>query len=353
MAETSFFRVVVGGQDISKVLDPILMSLTVTDKSGTSSDTCQIELDDTGGVIVMPDTGAEVSVTLGWEGGASDEVFRGKVDEVKSRGSRGSGLTLSISAKGVDTNSKAKQPQTRSMDNKTVEEALRETGQAAGITDIRVDQQLRSIRRDFWGLDAESFIHFGERIAREIGGTFKISGNRAVLARRNSGQSPSGQPLPTVTAARGDNLIDWEISPKLGRARYRETMARWYDRDDAQWRDIRVQVPIEGAQASATRRHAAPNRDEAQRNAESDSADADKNKGGGRVTINGNVAAKPEGTCIVAGTRPGIDGSYRIEGVEHSFSRSGGFTTRLDLKQPSGAAGKDGRGSRAGGAASR
>lgn len=342
MAQRSYYSISVGGQDISSILAPILISLTVTDKSGTSSDTCSIEIDDTDGRVVMPATGAEIVVVLGRIGGTIREVFRGKVDEVRSRGGA---RTLSISAKGADSNGKAKQPQSRHMDNKTLEQALQEAGRAAGITDIRVDQQLRSLQRPYWAMDAESFMHFGERLAREVGGVFKISGARAVMARRGSGQSPSGQSLPSITATWGENLLDWDISPKLGRSQYRETRARYYNPQTASWQDVRVQVPTEGAEAQSTHRHTRANRGEAQSQAQNDSASADANKGGGSVTIDGDASAMPEGTCQVQGARPGIDGAYRIESVEHNLAggSSGGFTTKLTLKQPSGGAGRDRR----------
>ena len=38
--------------------------------------------------------------------------------------------------------------------------------------------------------------------------------------------------------------------------------------------------------------------------------------------------------CIVIGARAGVDGPWRIETVTHSYSRSGGFVTSLDLKAP-------------------
>jgi phage protein D len=55
------------------------------------------------------------------------------------------------------------------------------------------------------------------------------------------------------------------------------------------------------------------------------------------------VEAQAEGTLVLSGARPGIDGSYRIVSVTHKETRSGGATTSLELKQPTGGAGNDGR----------
>ena len=334
MARRALYVVNINGNDISSLLSPILISLSTTDKEGTSSDTCEIEIDDTDGRIVMPEKKAKITILIGWFGGAVSEVFRGEVDEVRSRGDRGSGRKITISGKGMDTTGKAKQRQTRHMDNMNLQAALRKAGETAGITDIRVDPQLASIMRPYWHMDAESFLHFGQRIANEVGGTFKISDNRAIMARRGSGQSVTGQTLPSVTAKWGDNLISWDITPSMGRPRYKEVRGRYYDRAAATWRNVQVQVPDEGAEASTTRRHTSANQDEAQRAAQNDATDANKNKGGGSVSIDGNVTARAGGTCIVEGARPGVDGSYKIESVEHSIDRSGGFVTKLTLKQP-------------------
>ena len=60
-----------------------------------------------------------------------------------------------------------------------------------------------------------------------------------------------------------------------------------------------------------------------------------------KITIEGDTGAIPDGLCIVTGARPGVDGSWRIESVTHSYSRGGGFVTQLSLKQP-GSAGASG-----------
>jgi phage protein D len=119
---------------------------------------------------------------------------------------------------------------------------------------------------------------------------------------------------------------------------------RWYDTKEAKWKDEKVKVGDMKAEAEQTMRFTRANKDEAKSHADSASKEAERNKGGGSVTIIGNINAQPEGMCMVVGARPGVDGAYKIDQVQHELSRSEGFTTRLDLKNPSGDAGSDSRG---------
>lgn len=332
--------VLVGGVDVTANFLPVLISLTVSDKAGASSDTASLNLDDRDGHIIMPAPGASVTIKLGWEGGGVGTVFKGTVDEVSASGSR-SGRTLSVSAKGMDTRDKAKQGQRRHLDDATIEAAMKEAGEFAGI-DVTVDPAFASIVRPYIALDDESFVAFGERMARELGGTFKIVGDKAVLAKRNGGTNPAGAPLPTVSAAWGLNLHSYDISPILGRPVERETLSRWFDKDAAAWLKETAETGTEGAITLKPARFSEPDKDRAQEQAGSDAAESDRKSGEGSVTIEGNIDAQPEGLCVVSGCRPGVDGTYRIEGVDHSYSR-GGFTTSLSLRQPKGEAGKDSR----------
>jgi hypothetical protein len=332
MTKRAAYMVMIAGADVTSKMNPHLISLRVSDKVGTHSDTCTIELDDTDGRLVLPQDGVPVVVMLGWEGGGVRLVFTGTVDEVRSSGSR-SGRTISVTAKGIDTKSKVKEPQQKHYDQKNVKDVLTEAGKVAGITSVEVDPDLASIEREYFEQRDESFIHFGERIAREIGGNFRIQGTIATLSKRMGGYTSF------VRAAWGENLQSWDIAPALGRPAFKKTRARWYDRKEAKWKEEDVEVQLD-ADAESVARYAEPNEGQSKDRAGSDGATSERDVAEGTVTIEGDTGAIPDGLCIVSGTRPGIDGAYRIESVDHEYSRSG-FTTKLQLKA-AGAAGAGG-----------
>lgn len=334
MSKRAVFMVTVAGANITTTLMPVLISLTVSDKVGTHSDTASLEIDDTQGRIVLPQIGAPVIVALGWEGEGVRVVFTGTVDEVRSSGSRGSGRTLSVTAKGMDTTGKPKEGQQRHFDDSTVENILSQAGKTSGITSIEVDPDLKSITRKYFEMRDESFIHMGERLAREIGGNFRIQGTRAIMSKRG------GSYTSAVVAASGRNLHGWDISPALGRAQYSSLRARWYDPAQAQWQETEEGTSLT-VDARHDHRYAKSDEAEAQQQTASDRATSERDAGEGSVTIEGDTAAIPDGLCILIGARPGVDGPYRIESVTHSYSRGGGFVTQLSLKRPgSGGAGE-------------
>lgn len=338
----AIFDITVGDLNITERIRPLLISLRVEDKAGHASDKASLELNDKDGEIVLPARGAEMRVSLGWEHSGIEQVFEGTVDEVRSRGNRGSGRTLLVSARGMDTLGSTKAQQEQHFDGQTIKSVLLTAGEASGIREVIVSEELEGVVLPYAEMHNESFIAFGERIAKEVGGTFKVVGRRAIIYKRSPTATTSGAPIPSVAAILGDNLIDWDIAPIIGRPRFKTSKVRYYDTSSASWKEVSVETGIDDTEAEFTDRHVAADEAEALRRAGGASTETARNAGEGWVQIDGNTSAQSEGICIVAGTRPGVDGSYRIDAVEHEYSRSG-FVTRLDLKEPHGDAGTDER----------
>jgi phage protein D len=177
MADQALFEINVSGTNVSERFNPILESLTVTDKVGTTSDTASIVLSDIGGAIILPQSGDSLTISLGFKSSGIGLVFDGTVDSVRSTGSRGGGRTLSISAKGFDTKGKAKHPLEFHKDDASLQDFMSEAADKAGLS-FQADGSLGAVKRPYWVAGNESFIHLGQRIAREVGGNFKIGGVR-------------------------------------------------------------------------------------------------------------------------------------------------------------------------------
>lgn len=342
------YGVWVEGSNITSILDPVLTEIRVKDAAGSGSDTANITVDDSGGKIKMPRKGAAIKIALGWEGSASLVVFEGEVDDVRSTGGRGQGMMLEIGAKSASATKKTKQPHEKHKAKASLEDAAKDFGKAAGLQ-VKVHPELASIQRDWWGMTGESFMAWGQRTAREIGATFKIMNvggqQTAVMVPRSAGLSASGKPLATIKATVGVNVISWSMTPNMPRPSFKKFEVRYYDRKKAKW--VREQVdgqPVEGVgDVTYLDRDTAHDKDTAKHRGKSRKKGSEREQGGGQVTIDGDPTAQAEAMCVLSGARAGVDGQYRIESVEHTYSRSGGFTTQLELKQPAGDAGKDDR----------
>jgi phage protein D len=335
-------KVIINGTDATDAFMPVLTDLTVNDKDGNTSDTAEFELADPDGMIALPEEGAEVEVHLGWLDSGVGLVFEGKVDDITCEFSKGDGHTMKISAKGLDTNSKAKSSKEKHSDKKKLKEAAEEFAKDTGLT-VKVAKGLENVERDYWYMGNESFVHWGQRVAREIGATFKISKDKALFIDRNSGQTVSGEELPTIICNPGTNLLTCQISPITGRPRYQKVKARYYDRKSAKWKEKEVEVEDDKAKATHTARFTRADEKDAERVAGSRKKGSQREKGGGSLMILGNIDCKPEGKVRIVGVREGVDGEYTIESVTHSFSKDKGFTTKLSVKKPGGEAGKDSR----------
>lgn len=342
MSKKAAFFVSVGGIDVTGSFSPSTTSITVTDSSGSSSDTASITVDDTDGQIAFPAIGDPMTIGLGW--GAPVVIFDGFVDDVTSTGSRSGGMTLAISAKSADTvKGKAKEQAEKHKDDATLGDVAAEWGQAAGLQ-VQVASELASIKRKYWSMNNESFAAWGERMARELGATFKIVGTRAVMVPRGAGMSASGQPLVPFVAQRGVNLFSWSIKPAIGRPQHKEVRTRYYETAKGEWVEEKEASGTETqAEAVMTTRFTETDKDSAKTKSKAKAKENDRDKGGGSAEVDGDPSAQAEATCIIIGARPGVDGPYRIDSVTHNYSRGGGFTTSLTLKEPGSGTGQDDR----------
>lgn len=330
----------VNGQNYTSRFNPYVMEIEVTDGSGDTADSARITLADDGRLI-MPKKGAAIEIDI-----LGQRVFSGILKTPRFTDAKGQGGQLQLDATGHDTEGPGKEGRYHAVENATLGEYLTGLAKTAGYT-IKVDPDLAKIRQAWWGAEGRSFHFELARLSKLYGATRKLSGKKAVMAKRGKGMTPSGQPLPTIEAVRGVNLINVDIQPFDESEAVRDVRLSYFDRKAAKFVEEKVDVrpgPTSQGAATARPRGRAVDKDDATDRAKGRADESERDRGGGSVEIEINPLAKAEGTCIVRGEREGIDGPYRIESVTHTLR--GGKTassTKVQIKQPSDDAGKDAR----------
>jgi uncharacterized protein len=320
------WQVLIEGKDLSSKMQPYLISISVTDKAGTASDSCQLTFDDTDDVINLDMEGKAIAVSLN-----GYPAFNGTVETARSQGSCGGGRIVLVTAKGFDTRGKAKQAQAFHMDDANLGKFLGAVAKDAGF-DLVMDADLAGITRDYWSADYESFLDLGEKLAREVGGTFKIRGKQAVLVKRGEND------LPTVNGVvgQGGNVISWDMAPFTGRSSYTKAEARWFDRKDAKFKTETIDIDLgkDAPDASNIVRMPMGDETQAKHRAGGRKSEAKRDAGVGTVTLDLAPDAQAEALFVLSGAKRDVDGNWRIDGVTHRADRAGGSITMLELKEP-------------------
>jgi phage protein D len=338
--QKAFVKVVVGGEDVTAKINERLLSLTIIDKLG-GMDECHLELDDREGRIRLPAGPDEISVELGWPNEGSFTAFKGKTADLWSAGQKHGGRTLTISAMGADLQKDTKAPMQWSLgdgqEDVKIGDAMKKAGELAGVN-IKVSPDLAKLARKFWMGNNESFMAFAQRIAGEVGGSFKISGSQATLTKAGSFANADGEPLFEVSAKAGKNLLAWRICPQDARPQWGGTGHTFFNPVLAKWEKVTSAIkggglPGWAASAMFTGLGALADKDVAQQQADGDRTISLGMRGTGWVALDGEPRAVAGGKIMIIGARPGVDGDYHMDEVEHRMDAQTGFTTRCDVSK--------------------
>lgn len=335
--------IVVNGQDVTRAIDPHLLSVQTVARRGlaTEADEAIIELDDREGRLAIPPPKADLEVWLGWMGEAMGLTWTGFIEDVESGFSRrGGARRLWLQAKGFDGLALKKahfriawgDGEAREI---PLEEVLTQAGTAAGLS-VKISPSMRNISRKYWAQN-ESFLNFGWRLARELGGNFKVAGNVATMVHATDGQNVDGDQMGTVIAEWGINLLQWRIKPFATAPQAQQASSVTYNKETGNWETLRRNIESDlpfVSQSVTSLPGPAPNRVTAdQWNVALENSVLTK-RGVGSIVINGEPSAMVGGKVDIKGARAGVDGTYGIDEVEHVYSRAGGFTTTITCKFP-------------------
>ncbi|MEA4710976.1 phage late control D family protein [Klebsiella pneumoniae] len=227
------FNVLMGGKTLT-VLDEKLISLELTDNRGFNADELTISVDDSQGDIALPPRGAELSVSLGWQG--EPLIYKGIyiVDEVSHSGPPD---RIDITARSADFRDEFNVKREVSWHDVTVERIVSAIAHRYKLKPI-ISEQLMNAEIDHADQTQESDMSFLTRIADILGAIATVKNGCLLFILPGGGVSANGKALPefAITRSSGDRH-SFRIAD---RDAYTGVQAYWLDLDFGKKKKVTV-----------------------------------------------------------------------------------------------------------------
>lgn len=189
------YSVVINGVNVSSLLSPRLIKLSVVDNPGFDADIAQLTIDDSDGLFAVPNLKAEMTVSLGYNHTGLVNKGRFIIDSVEFVGPPD---RVIISGKSADFKQKFSEKRNESYIEKTIDEIVAKIAERHGY-EYRVAESLKEIRVQSLVQKDESDANLLTRLAREYDAVGTIKMGKLLFLKAGAGQNASGEALPLIT----------------------------------------------------------------------------------------------------------------------------------------------------------
>jgi len=325
--KTPSAEIKVNGRPIASIFNERLVSVTIVDKEGVTSDTISCELNDGNPFAAIPQKGDTITASLGYleTGVAFFGSYTCEDPEVRCLP-----YGLTVNGKGANMRDALKQRRARHWDQKTVKDIVSQIAGENGLTPV-IDDEVGDYTYQWFGQQDESDLHVVERLARRHDALFSVKDGRLVFAKKGSGLSASGRGLTPVVAAPG-NIVEGSCRVTFAhRNRFKKVKARIYDRHKAKEVEVEAESDAEGT-ADYSMPEPFADAGEATKAAGAKAKELKAATMRASVTVFGDPTIRAGAPFSFAGVRPGIDGvAFVIETATHRIAK-GGYTTDIEAK---------------------
>jgi phage protein D len=334
---TPIYRIMKDGQDITGQFNDRTTQIKIELQSGRGNDDqCTIVVDDRDWRIARPITGEDLAVWLGYTEVGLAYMGRFVIEDVTFLGPPRS---IKLLGKSTGSSDIQKAPAIKEFENKSVGDILGQMAQQTGLS-LSISSALAGIKIPFKNQQVSN-LHMIHELERLTGAVAKVVDGKLMFSKADSTETTSGIGLPTLVLL-PEHFGTWQVrytnKPGYGsvKAAYfdKDTMIRKWVKSAVTGGDggVGLESKFEGAynigqlfnsEAEATA--AAKSQGEALKRAEVQ-ATFDLAKGDPWI--------RDQMPLIVRGMRDGINGSYVIDKVTHSYIKSTGIKSQMDCKLP-------------------
>jgi len=313
-------EITVNGKPVASAFNDRLISVTIVDKEGSTSDTISCDLNDGTPFAQIPKKGDEIGAKLGYlETGVADfGTFIADDPEVRCLP-----YGMTVNGKGANVRDKAKQRRSRHWDNKTVKQIVEQIAGENGLSP-KVDDEVSSHQYKWFAQQDETDLHVVERLAQRHDALFTIKNKSLIFKKKGEG-------VGSVLASPANIVAGSCRTVFAHRHKYKKVKARWQDREEAKLKEVEEDSDSEG-DATYTIPESFQDEGEAKKAAKAKAKDLKRETMRTSVTLYGDPAIRAGAKFVYAGVRPELDGvEFIIESAAHKLSKAG-YTVDVEAK---------------------
>ncbi|MBO9710687.1 MAG: phage late control D family protein [Caulobacter sp.] len=193
-------KILLAGVDITAKIAPRLVSLTLTEDRDNEADQLDLVLDDADGKLAIPKRGAELVVSLGWEGSPLVGKGKFKVDEVEHSGPPD---VVTLRARSADFTADLRLRREKSWTDTTVGAVLQEIAARHGLT-ARISDGLANQALPVLAQSRESDLQVLKKLGRRFDAVATIKAGALLFSPIGAAKTPSGKALAKFALTRQD-----------------------------------------------------------------------------------------------------------------------------------------------------
>lgn len=320
---TPDFRIIAEGSDITNAIRRGLLSLSITDEAGFSSDKAEIKLDDRDGKITLPRTGAKLEISLGYKETGLVNMGLYIVDEVVVESPPQS---MSIRAHAADMRQALKAPRTRTWGKITIGDLVNAIAGEHSLNP-RITPKLAAFEIPHLVQTEESDLHLLTRLALNHDAVTKPVNGFLLFAPKGQAKSVSGTTITPVLLTSQD-ITNWQAT-FAERGHYAAVEGFWHNKQTAQQEKVTVG---DGAPVY-TIRHTYDTKQQLEAAAKAKLNQLQRGTGTLTLSLPGNPRFMAEAKLTLVNIRSGADGEWNITTVEHQLDNSG-YVCRINAQTP-------------------
>lgn len=184
--------------DLTPVFAGRLVSLTLTDNCSLEADMLDLSLDDSDGLLDIPNRGARLRVAIGWKGQPLVDKGVYTVDEIEHSGSPD---TLFIRARSADLRTGLTRQRERSYHNQTVRQIITALAGAHKLKPViratLADEVVPHLHQT-----SESDANLLTRLADQFDAIGTVKDGRFLFIKAGEATTASGEPMPAISITR-------------------------------------------------------------------------------------------------------------------------------------------------------